>query len=156
MTAFPIARNRMGLRHRRADTFLLGGVVALQLLNVSPARAFDLFTKHEVTAQFATPDGKPMANAEVRAFSPADPNKPAVTGRTNTEGKFVFAADQDGFWSAEARSSDYVARVMIRVGNGQQSQSWWSPLFVVGFLAIMLALAIWYRLLRARAHGPRR
>jgi nickel transport protein len=130
---------------------LLGGVVALQLLAGSPAGAFDLFSKHEVTAQFATPDGKPMTNAEVRAFSPADKNKPAVTGRTDAEGKFVFAADREGFWSAEARSPDYVARVMIRVGTEQQSQSWWSPLFVLGFLAIMLALAIWYRLLRARA-----
>ena len=96
-----------------------------------------------------------MANAEVRAFSPADPNKPAVTGHTDAEGKFVFAADQDGFWSAEARSSDYVARVMIRVGNEQQSQSWRSPVFIIGFLAIMLALAIWYRLLRARAQQPK-
>jgi nickel transport protein len=134
---------------------LLGGAVALHLLAASPAGAFHLFATHEVTAQFATPDGKPMANAEVRAFSPADPNKPAVSGHTDAEGKFVFAADQDGFWSAEARSSDYVARVMIRVGAEQQSQSWWSPLFVVGLLAIMLALAIWYRLLRARAQRPK-
>ena len=96
-----------------------------------------------------------MANAEVRVFSPGDPNKPAVTGRTDAEGKFVFVADRDGFWSAEARSPDYVARVMIRVGDEQQSQSWLSPLFVVGFLAIMLALAIWYRLLRARAQRPK-
>jgi nickel transport protein len=155
MTSFPIVRNCTVLRPRRADALLLSGVVALQLLAASPAGAFDLFTKHEVTTQFATPDGKPMANAEVRAFSPADPNKPAVTGHTDAEGKFVFSADQDGFWSAEARSPDYVARVMIRVGNEQQSQSWWSPLFVVGFLAIMLALAIWYRLLRARAQRPK-
>ena len=96
-----------------------------------------------------------MANAEVRAFSPADPNKPAVSGRTDAEGKFVFAADRDGFWSAEARSSDYVARVMIRVGAEQQSQSWLSPVFVIGFLVIMLGLAIWYRLLRARTHQPK-
>ena len=129
--------------------------MALQILATSPIGAFDLFATHEVTAQFATPDGKPMANAEVRAFAPGEPNNPAVTGHTDGEGKFVFAADRDGFWSAEARSPDYVARVMIRVGNGQQSQSWWSPLFVVGFLAIMLALAIWYRLLRARAQRPK-
>ena len=141
--------------HLRIGAPLFGAVVALQLLATSPTGAFDLFTKHEVTAQFATPDGKPMANAEVRAFSPADPNKPAVTGHTDAEGKFVFAADQDGFWSVEARSNDYVARVMIRVGNEQQSQSWLSPVFVLGFLLIMLALAIWYRLLRARTHRPK-
>jgi len=91
-----------------------------------------------------------MANAEVRAFAPGDPKSPAVTGYTDAEGKFVFTADRDGFWSAEAHSPDYVARVMIRVGGEQQSQNWLSPILVVGFLLIMLALAIWYRLLRAR------
>jgi nickel transport protein len=155
MAAFPIGRNGTDLRPRRADVLLLSCVLALQLLTASPAGALDLFATHEVTAQFATPDGKPMANAEVRAFSPDDPNKPAVTGRTDAEGKFVFAANQDGFWSAEARSADYVARVMIRVGTEQQSQSWLSPVFVLGFLLIMLALAIWYRLLRARTHRPK-
>ena len=133
---------------------LLGAVVALQLLATSPTGAFDLFATHEVTAQFATPDGKPMANAEVRAFAPGEPNNPAVTGHTDGEGKFVFAADRDGFWSAEARSPDYVARVMIRVdGEQQQSPNWLSSVLVVLFLVVMLALAIWYRLLRTRAHG---
>ena len=134
---------------------LLGAVVALHLLATSPTGAFDLFATREVTAQFATPDGKPMANAEVRAFAPGEPNNPAVTGHTDGEGKFVFAADRDGFWSAEARSPDYVARVMVRVGAEQQSQNWLSPVLIVGFLVGMLALAIWYRLLRARAHQPK-
>ena len=142
-------------RQRRAGAFLLGTVAALYLFASSPADAFDLFAQHEVTAQFATPDGKPMGNAEVRAFAPGEPNKPAATGRTDADGKFIFAADRDGFWSGEARSPDYVARVMIRVGGEQQSQNWLSPLFVVGFLVVMLALAIWYRLLRARASGRR-
>ena len=114
------------------------GAAALYLLVASPAGAFDLFATHEVTAQFATPDGKPMANAEVRAFAPGDPNSPAMTGRTDAEGKFRFAADRDGFWSAEAHSADYVARVMIRVGGEQQSQNWLSPVLVIGFLVVML------------------
>jgi len=96
-----------------------------------------------------------MANAEVRAFAPGDPSRPAVTGRTDAAGKFVFDADRDGFWSAEARSPDYVARVMIRVGGEQQSKNWLSPFLVVGILVVMLAIAIWYRLLRGRAHGRR-
>jgi nickel transport protein len=134
---------------------LLGAVAALYLLAPSPAGAFDLFATHEVTAQFATPDGKPMVNAEVRAFAPGDPNSRAVTGRTDAEGKFMFAADRDGFWSAEARSPDYVARVMIRVGSEQQSPNWLSSVLLVGFLVVMLALAIWYRRLRGRAFGGR-
>jgi Domain of unknown function (DUF4198) len=71
--------------------------------------------RSSISAQFATPDGKPMANAEVRAFAPGEPNRPAVTGRTDAEGKFAFDPDRDGFWSAEAHSPDYVARIMIRV-----------------------------------------
>jgi hypothetical protein len=39
---------------------------------------------------------------------------------------------------------------MIRVGGEQQPQNWLSPALVVGFLVVMLALAIWYRRLRAR------
>jgi hypothetical protein len=78
-----------------------------------------------------------------------------VSGRTDAEGKFVFTADQDGFWSAEARSPDYVTRVMIRVGDETESQNWLSPILVIGFLVVMLGIAIWYRLLRARTRGPR-
>ena len=125
------------------------------VLAPSPSVAFDLFATHEVTVQFATQDGKPLANAEVQAFAPGEPKTPAVTGRTNAEGKFVFEADQDGFWSAEAHGADQVARVMIRVGGeSQQPQSWLSPYLLIGVLAILLALAIWYRLLRARSRRP--
>ena len=121
------------------------------LLLPAPSAAFDLFATHEVTVQFATQDGKPLANAEVQVFAPGAPKTPAVTGRTNAEGKFVFDADQDGFWSAEAKGADQVARLMIRVGGeSQTSQSRISPFLVIGALAVLLALAIWYRLLRAR------
>ena len=152
---FPAGRRRPIPRPHRASAVLLGAVTALCFLAAMPAGAFDLFAQHEVTAQFATPDGKPMVNAEVRAFAPGDPTKPAVTGRTDSAGKFTFAADRDGFWSAEARTPDYVARIMIRVGGEQQSPSWLSSVLVVVFLVAMLALAIWYRLLRMRAHHPK-
>jgi hypothetical protein len=118
------------------------------------ANAFNLFATHEVTAQFATPEGKPMANAEVRVFEPDNPSKVALTGRTDADGKFVFAADQDGFWSVEARSADYVTRVMIRVGGETQSQTRMSPFLFIGVLVALLGLAIWYRLLRARVRRP--
>jgi hypothetical protein len=121
----------------------------------APSAAFDLFATHEVTVQFATQEGKPLANAEVQVFAPGAPKTPAVTGRTNAEGKFVFDADQDGFWSAEAKGADQVARLMIRVGGeSQTSQSRISPFLVIGALAVLLALAIWYRLLRARNRRP--
>jgi nickel transport protein len=72
----------------------------------APSAAFDLFATHEVTVQFATHDGKPMGNAEVQVFAPGDAKAPVITGRTDAEGKFVFDADQDGFWSAEAKGAD--------------------------------------------------
>ena len=124
-------------------------------LTPSSSVAFDLFATHEVTVQFATQDGQPMANAEVQVFPPGDAKTPLITGRTNAEGKFVFEAGQDGFWSAEAKGADQVARLMIRVGGGsQQSPSWFSSFLVIGLLAILLGLAIWYRVLRARSRRP--
>jgi len=141
------------LRFAFAVVLTLG--TALLLLPASSV-AFDLFATHEVTVQFATQDGKRLANAEVQVFAPGDPKTPVITGRTDAEGKFVFAADQDGFWSAEAKGADQVARLMIRVGGeAQQPQSRISPFLVIGALAILLALAIWYRLLRARNRRPR-
>ena len=139
---------------RKPVVLFIVTLVTAVLLTTPPVLAFDLFATHEVTAQFATPDGKPMANAEVRVFAPGDPTKPVVTGHTDADGKFVFEADRDGFWSAEARDADRVARIMIRVGGESQSQSKVSPFLVIGALAILLAVAIWYRLLRARTRRP--
>lgn len=130
-------------------------LAAVFLFAATPSVALDLFATHQVTAQFATPDGKPMADAEVQVFAPGDPKTPVLTGRTDANGKFVFDADRDGFWSAEARSADQVARIMIRVGGESQPQSRVSPFFLIGLLAILLAIAIWYRLLRIRRRRPR-
>jgi hypothetical protein len=140
----------------RKRVFLIGfTLAAVFLLAATPSVAFDLFATHEVTAQFATPDGKPMANAEVQVFAPGDPKRPVIIGQTDANGKFVFDADRDGFWSAEARSADQVARIMIRVGGETQPQSRVLPFLVIGLLAILLAVAIWYRLLRLRRRRPR-
>src|SRR5215467_739847 len=140
---------------RKRASFVAVTLTALFFFGTVPSVAFDLFAKHEVTAQFATPDGKPMANAEVQVFGPGDAKTPALTGGTDGNGKFVFEADSDGFWSAEARSADQVARIMIRVGGETQSKSRVSPFLVFGVLAILLAIAIWYRLLRLRRNRPR-
>jgi hypothetical protein len=135
----------------RAATAML---FALSLLAAaeSPAHAFDLFASHEVTTQFATQAGKPMANAEVRVFAPGDFKTPVETGHTDAQGKFVFPAGRDGMWTAEARTKDEVARVMIRVGGPtQQAVPSRIPLVVVlGGLLGLLALALWYRFLRLR------
>ena len=127
-------------------------LVLAMVAGVSPAAALDLFATHEVTAQFATHDGKPMAGAEVRVFAPGDAKTPAVTGHADSQGKFVFPADRDGFWSAEAHGSGEVAHIMIRVGGPgrQQPQGLVSPYLVLGLLAVLLVIAFWYRVLRLR------
>jgi nickel transport protein len=129
--------------------------LALVLLAITvpwPAVALDLFARHQVTVQFATSDGKPMANAEVRVFAPGEPNRPALTGHTDSEGKFEFGADRDGFWSAEARADGEVARATVRVGRQQQTETEpLSPYWLFGGLLLLLAIAVIYRILRARA-----
>jgi nickel transport protein len=146
---FPSMRQRIGL--------LLATLTLLVPLALSHANALNLFATHEVTAQFATHDGKPMVDAQVRVFAPGEAKTPVVTGKTDADGKFVFEADRDGFWSAEAHNTDEVARVMIRVGGESQSQaqSRISPFYILGLLAILLAIAIWYRLLRTRTRRSR-
>jgi nickel transport protein len=90
----------------RRHAVLTAMLLAILSMSIGPAAGFDLFAQHQVTVQFATQNGKPLANAEVRVFAPGQPNRPALTGHTDSEGKFEFGADRDGFWSAEARSGD--------------------------------------------------
>ena len=119
------------------------------------AAALDLFATHEVTVQFATADGKPMASAEVRVFAPGDLSHVVKTGKTDAEGKFQFGTDRDGLWTAEAHVAGEVARAAVRVG-GSNSSGGLSPFLVIGALAVLLAIAAWYRILRARARGDTR
>jgi hypothetical protein len=114
------------------------------------AAAIDLFARHQVTVQFATSDGKPMADTEVRVFAPGEPNRPALTGRTDSEGKFEFGADRDGLWSAEARNGGEVARATVRVGGQEAQREPISPLWLIGGLVVLLVIAFWYRLTRIR------
>ena len=141
----------------RAAPARLAGVLLLVsagfLPGIAPAHAFDLFATHQVTAQFATPSGMPLADAMVQVFAPGAPASPVVTGRTDSQGKFVFDADRDGMWTAEAHTAAEVARVMIRVGGPAQPQRRTRlPMFVViGALIVLVALAWWYQILRARS-----
>jgi hypothetical protein len=134
-------------------------VVALACAPQHPAMALDLFTNHQVTVQFATADGKALANAEVRVFAPGDPTHVIRTGHTDSDGKFEFPADRDGLWTAEARTGGEVARATIRVGKpgGEDKDSEpLSPYYLIGALALLLALAIGVRVLRARARARRK
>jgi nickel transport protein len=132
---------------------LVAVVLAAFCLCKSPAAAFDLFATHEVTVQFATADGKPMTDAEVKVFAPGDPTHPVKSGRTDKDGKFAFGTDRDGLWTAEARAAGEVARATVRVDSASGERGGPTPFLVIGALAVLLAIAVWYRFLRARARG---
>ena len=125
-------------------------LVALALCN-SPAGAFDLFATHEVSVQFATSAGQPMADADVKVFAPGDLTHPVQTGKTDKDGKFGFGTDRDGLWTAQAEGNGEVARATIRVGDGaNEAQQRHVPIIVIGGLLVLLVMAVWYRFLRAR------
>jgi hypothetical protein len=136
---------------------LLALALLALLLCKSPAAALDLFATHEVSVQFATQDGKPMADAEVKVFAPGDLTHPVKTGRTDKEGKFSFGTDRDGLWTAEAHNGTEVARATIKVGGGSgDDQGGPSPYLVFGLLGVLLVVAVWFRFLRARTRTTRR
>jgi hypothetical protein len=122
------------------------------LLAASPAiAAFDLFAQHEVTVQFATPEGKPLADTPVQVFAPGGAPRPDLAGDTDGNGRFEFPADEDGFWIAQAHSGKEVVRVLVRVGgSGQPPERPLSPYWVFGALFLLLILAFAFRILRAR------
>jgi hypothetical protein len=132
-------------------------IVATLLLCNRPAAALDLFATHNVTVQFATVDGKPMADAEVNVYAPGDPTHVVKTGRTDKDGKFEFGADRDGVWTAEARNGTEVARATVKVGSGvsNDDQGGLSPYLIIGALGVLLLTAVWLRFLRARSRRPR-
>src|SRR5260370_38017243 len=109
MFVFLFMWQRLLVSGGRAAAALPAAVVVFCLLAAPASHAFDLFTRHEVTAQFATPDGKPMAGAEVRIFAPGDPGRSALTGRSDAEGEFGFEAGQKALWGAAARTVEYAA-----------------------------------------------
>ena len=122
----------------------------------SPAAALDLFATHTVTVQFASTDGKPLADADVTVFAPGNPKTPVKTGKTDKDGKFEFGTDRDGLWTAEARVPGEVARASVRVGGAaSQERNGVSPFLVFGALGVLLVIAVWYRFLRARSRGGR-
>jgi hypothetical protein len=130
-----------------AAAFLAAGL--LGALGSMPAAAQSPFAR-QVTVQFATSDGKPIADAEVRVFAPGQPSRPALAGRTDSTGKFEFPADTDGLWRAEARSGGEIARVAVRVGGARESEPL-SPAWLIGGLLLLLILAFAFRMARARS-----
>jgi hypothetical protein len=127
-------------------------VAALLLASTPAIAAFDLFAQHEVTVQFATQEGKPLADTAVQVFAPGGAARPDLAGHTDRNGRFEFPTDQDGFWIAQAQSGKEVVRVMVRVGGGagQKPEQPLSPYWAFGGLLVLLVLAVAFRIMRAR------
>lgn len=151
----PLFRNPVQFLRRRQASLAAVLVCVAVLLASGPAGAFDMFGTRSVDVQFATQDGKPMADAEVRVYAPGDPGKVAVTGRTDKDGKFNFEADREGLWTAETRNAAEIARATVRVGSGDEGKESWaqSPYFLLGLLGALLALAVVFRVLRGRSRA---
>ena len=130
---------------------ILQTVIILMLAAIAgPAAAQSLFGK-QVEVTLAGQDGKPMAAAEVKVFAPGNFSHPVVTGKTDGDGKFYFTADRDGFWTAEAKNGKEVARVSIKITGTEGGSGPVSPWLLYGLLLALLAAAIGFRVLRARA-----
>jgi len=84
------------------------------LVEVAPAAV-------EIKAAFDT--GEPMDNAQVRVYSPADLETPAIVGETDGEGRFVFSPDAslsaaDGRWEVMVRKAGHGHATSFELGNG--------------------------------------
>ncbi len=78
-------------------------------------------TAVEIKAAFDT--GEPMDNAQVRVYSPADLETPAIVGETDSEGRFVFSPDAslsaaDGLWEVVVRKAGHGQATSFELGNG--------------------------------------
>ena len=134
----------------------LAAALLVAMMMATPAAASGLFGERTVDVQFATQDGKPLADAEVRVFAPGAPGRAVVTGRTDKDGKFSFETDRDGLWTAEARNGSEIARATVRVGTQDEQKNDnapQSPYLILGLLVLLLVIAVWYRFLRARARA---
>ena len=151
-----VRSSRLGQAARAAGLLVAALLAALgSMPALAPAAAQGLFARHEVTVQFATSDGKPIADAEVRVFAPGQPSGPALVGRTDSAGRFAFPVDSDGLWSAEAHSGGEIARVTVRVGGKDKEENEpVSPFWLIGGLFLLLILAFGYRVARARTRRP--
>ena len=117
-----------------------------------PAAALDLFARHQVSVEFATADGKPLADAEVRVFAPGKPNVPVLTGRTDKAGKFAVPGRRGRVLDRRGARRE---RDRPRHGAGRRAgpaRELISPEWLIGglLLGLCVALAVRVVLIRRR------
>jgi nickel transport protein len=103
----PVARVKSGV-----------AVAAIWLWSILPAFGHgtvveaDLAQAISVTARYDS--GTPMMKARVTVFAPDDPTQPWLTGRTDSDGRFLFMpGDQTGRWAIEVRQAGHGATAYI-------------------------------------------
>lgn len=58
---------------------------------------------------------RPMDNAQVNIYSPADPANPWQTGTTDDQGYFSFSPDQPGNWDVKVRQAGHGNLITIPI-----------------------------------------
>jgi hypothetical protein len=142
-------------RQAAAACLAVACLVALALIACGPASAQNLFGGRQVEVTLSGKDGTAMAGAAVRVFAPGESARAAATGKTDSSGKFYFTADRDGFWTAEAKNGGEVARVVVKVSGLDAGSEPLSPWLLLAGLAVLLVIALIFRILRARIRARR-
>lgn len=74
-------------------------------------------TTSAIKINAAYDSGAPMANAEVKIYTPQDPSTPWMTGNTDENGQFLFIPDHNysGLWEATVRRGGHGGLIAIPV-----------------------------------------
>ncbi|MEA5419147.1 carboxypeptidase-like regulatory domain-containing protein [Spirulina sp. CCNP1310] len=96
-----------------------GGLMPVLAHDPSPALAhsssveFNIQQTVELRAVFE--GDRPMDNAQVTIYSPADPATPWQTGTTDEQGHFRFTPDQPGNWDVKVRQAGHGTLITIPI-----------------------------------------
>ncbi len=107
---------------------LLLGLVGSGLLTPSPAGAHGVEIGHtqagaiRVYAKYDS--GESMAGAQVRVFSPADPQNPWLEGQVDPQGQFYFQPDRGipGPWEVMIRQAGHGGVITVPVAAADQPE----------------------------------
>lgn len=72
---------------------------------------------YEIKATYDT--GEAAKNAQVAIYPPGDAIEPQISGFTNAEGRFLFAAPQAGEWEVQVLQAGHGDRIIVSVTQPQ-------------------------------------
>jgi len=74
-------------------------------------------TTAAVEIQASYDSGEPMAEAQVQVYAPDEPQTPAFSGVTDTDGRYVFVPNQPGDWEVSVRQAGHGDITVISVAG---------------------------------------